>query len=823
MCGRQQMSDVKSFKLPDGTSIMDYKSSYDIDTIMDGMNNYFKTADYKFNKERGASLGDRFVSGEDDPQAIIATLKKKHGWVAPIMYRRKPDPKQDAKASFANEIDFENSSPLNIKMKGKPEAQPGPGVANAVAYLLYDPEKREFYRFNPPGLEWGSIPHAARPVTEAIGSIVGEGIANVPFAKGASGLQQLSKLARGIKTGAGMGGRGIGGGIGGAAGLGGFNVLAGALGREDPRTTKEKVGALAGTAAVQGGGGIAAEGALRGASAPIRKLMRGRVPADDLIKAEEEGKRLMGDVAPLPSFILAGDTAKAHLQRRGGFARMIEGLLYKSPFSNTALGNKMFEISDGIDKQIMRILKVDPANVPEKGAVGLEMERTIAGELPEVWTRGTSRSAREGGWMGAFRTRSDLYFEQLKRGLDPLPVEIQPVRDWRKAWENKPTTSAKQNVLAREGLWGSIEDLMNMPYGKATYADVDDLRKFVGEKMESAKNQGMTDKYNLLDGLYKSLKRSQELAPGGQHLPNGKIKNPLMSPSMQARHDLADQWFYNSMELIDNHLAAVMKTTGEYGGKNIDPYKYVERLVKQGDAGRTEAIIDALHSINPEAVEHFTQRYLYNLGRRKDKMGQMADSFELPVFLREYKKAFGDKGTKDVLFKYNSEVRYQLDELVKIASHRLPDYPTKVNPLHTMGMSGIGGVAGVLGSTRQNEQGGTQFDPMRAAMFALGGAVAGAGAQHYTAKLLANAKFVKWLANGLDSGRGSAIQGAQELVAIAAATEDIETKAAIGNYIVNWTSMMSQQYDVHKQRKQQTGPASFMQSPQALVEQITGR
>lgn len=258
-----------------------------------------------------------------------------------------------------------------------------------------------------------------------------------------------------------------------------------------------------------------------------------------------------------------------------------------------------------------------------------------------------------------------------------------------------------------------------------------------------------------------------------------------MGDRLQHIHDMADRRFYDTITLIDHRLKKIIEATGHQ-----DPYKFVEGLVRKGDSDRLGDVIDVIHNQDPEVYRHFIQRYMYNLGRRKDEMGNMSDSFEIKEFLNQIKKAWTGE-SKEALFKYEPEMMHELDNLVRIAHHRFPEYSSRVNPLFTesvLGLGVVGGLVGMGGGDRGNQQGG--MDPWRIALFTLGGAAAGAGGYHYGAKLLANTDFVKWLSTGLEAGPGSMVRHIHKLTAIASSAEDIETKIAIGQYLQDFTENM---------------------------------
>jgi hypothetical protein len=87
----------KIIKLPNMKKV-EYDPEYDIDDIIGGFEGYFKTKGMKFNKERGASMADRAISGGDNPEAILATLQARHGWVQPIYYSKKQKEKKGSQA-----------------------------------------------------------------------------------------------------------------------------------------------------------------------------------------------------------------------------------------------------------------------------------------------------------------------------------------------------------------------------------------------------------------------------------------------------------------------------------------------------------------------------------------------------------------------------------------------------------------------------------------------------------------------------------------------------------------------------------------------------
>lgn len=772
--------------LPDGTTL-GYDPTRNLDETLSGLGNYFKTVGSKFNSERGGTMGERAVSGGDVPEAILATLRKNHKWVMPITYstpvKKKPGPKPKYAAGRPEMEGYYEDIP-------EAELSVGPGTEQRVAYLIYDPDKNEYYRFNPPGWEPGSIAHGVRGTLETAGDIGGEYLANkLPFLKP---LQGLSKAGRAAHTATGMGARGIGAGVGGGMLRGMYDLALNQLGnRVDPRPPKEQAAGMLGTAGMHTLGNIAAEGVLRGPSGIIRKALRGSSPVDELAEAASEMRRATGPELGTPSALRAGPLKDAAIQRRGGFFRSVEGLLHKSPFGNTALGDKILRISKGLDDQITKALKIGPEGAKSKGEVGKEIAETIAGKRPEEWARGESRRKRIGGYLGIFSERSKSEFDSLKRGLDPLSIDSTPVRQLSRELEQKMTAGSSRAILARTGLKNDIKKFLDA--NNPTYADADDIRKRIGSRMEAARHSGDKHIYELLDKYYKAFKRSQETAPGGVS---------LMGPRLQALHDRADKWFYEEMNLIDNFLKEVSDVTKEYGGKNLGPYRYVQSKLRAGDAASIEAVVDSVHTIDPATLHHFIQRYVHDLGRESD-IGGMAGEFDMRRFVRNWQKAFGDQQTKEMLFKYQPEVGQQLDEFVRIVAHRYPEYSARVNPLFTAGALGTGGIVGGLAGLSQSDTGqGYQVSPWEIALFALTGAGISMGGQYYGAKLLANADFTKWMVDGLTAGKGSFINDVHKLTAIGASMEDPGTKVALGEFITNWTELMTRQYDLHQQRKE---------------------
>ena len=257
------------------------------------------------------------------------------------------------------------------------------------------------------------------------------------------------------------------------------------------------------------------------------------------------------------------------------------------------------------------------------------------------------------------------------------------------------------------------------------------------------------------------------------------------------------------MELIKNRLKKIKDATDSQ-----TPYRYVAGLVKTGKADMVEDIVDSMHSASPDAYQHFVERYVYNLGRRKDGMGNMSDSFEITVFLNQTKQAWTEE-SRNMLFKYMPNAQYELENLIRVIHHRFPEYSSKVNPLFTQGalpfantnaLAVAGGAMGfAAGSSQSSQQGG--MDPWTIALYTIGGAALGTGAQHYGAKLLANANFAKWLANGLESGKGSMVRDINKLTAIASSSEDVETKIAIGQFLEAYTKNMAEARQVALQRE----------------------
>lgn len=786
--------DKKFITLPTGGKLQ-YDPSYTIDDIMDGVIGALKYMDdgSSFNKDRGGSMADRAISGGDVPEAIAATLKKNHGWVQPVFYQEKINPNKPSNlrvgGGIASRPEFADVMP--DMPEAYPGASPGPGTETKIAYILYDNEKKEFYRFNPPGFELGSIAHAARATIETVGDIGGEILMNkAPFLRPLAGA---NKAKRGIDVAKGMTGRSAGAGIGGGAMRGAYDLGLEQLGvREDPRSSKDKLSALAGTTAVHGVGNLAGEGALRGVSGAGRKLLRGKMSPDDLRTGVQETALVTGGKEiGTPSGIMSGSVLTAGTHRGGGFYRSIEGMLHKSPLGNTTLGDKILRTADGIDKQISRILGIGPKTGPlGEVAVGKQVQEGIIGK--PVSKHGKSRKYREGGFMGEFEAWQEEVFKPLKANLSPQAIDVSGVRAWKTKIESAVTSPADNAVMAKSGIRGSLDKLLLKK--NPTYGDVEMVRRRVGSLMADALENGNSNSYKLYNGLYKRLKRSQELTPNG---------HPLMGPTLQKQHDAIDGRFYDTMELIKNRLKKIKEATDSQ-----TPYRYVAGLVKSGKADMVEDVMDTLHSSSPDAYEHFVQRYVYNLGRRKDGMGNMSDSFEITVFLNQTKQAWTEE-SRNMLFKYMPNAQYELENLIRVIHHRFPEYSSKVNPLFTQGALpfantnalavGGGALGFAAGSSQSSQQGG--MDPWTIALYTIGGAALGTGAQHYGAKLLANANFAKWLANGLESGKGTMVRDISKLTAIASSSEDIETKVAIGKYLEEFTKNMAQARGMALQRE----------------------
>ena len=87
-------------------------------------------------------MADRMISGGDTPEATLATLKKNHGWVQPILYQEKINPNKPSFSPPGFDVFGHDPEAFTDTIEGYPGKKPGPGTATKIAYILYDEEKK---------------------------------------------------------------------------------------------------------------------------------------------------------------------------------------------------------------------------------------------------------------------------------------------------------------------------------------------------------------------------------------------------------------------------------------------------------------------------------------------------------------------------------------------------------------------------------------------------------------------------------------------------------------------------------------------------------
>ena len=765
----QNESDYKPFTFADGTS-----SRYDSSKSMDHMMEYFPAELEKrgqgetYNAKRGASAGVRALIGGDNPQAQVATLMNKYGYVQPILYtaeQKEPMP-PGAISSYG--------SALATIAKGgeaggaKPERQLGPGKATEVAFLVYDKSKKEYFRVNVPGLDWGDLAGMGRGTAETIGDLLG--IFGATAAQTAMGgpVGGVRGAATSIAS------RATGAGVGGMMGRGMYDMAADQFGREDPRPPQERIQELAGVGATHAAFEGVGEGAMRAGSGALRGLSG--VTSPKKLAARKEAFSEMDEIAPgeyfTPSGLLAGPLADQKTFWGGGFTRGLEGVLYKSAWSNTKLGNKFRRITLSIDNYIKKNLDLATGTTPDKTTViGKSMMEDIGGVSSYKPGTRKSRKAKTGGYYGAQMDRSEILYDNIRGKvgkMNLIPTEIDKyLGQWARDLRVSSTAHADEIIIGQRGLMQDIDKLLNRKK-PVRYEEIDHLRQRVGSYLAEA-SAGSNASVDLYKKLYGNLKELQ-----GVHL----------GQQMRKQLNTADAFHSAFMDDWNKVLGKI-----SVAASTNQPWKQIQTLIRTGDDDMLGTIFKAL---DDDTVKKIRQRYIFEMGRKRDLSG-----FNEQTFVTNYHSQFSDS-TKDLILPPGTALREGMDKLVAVIEHRLQKYPQKVNPLHTAQTLGGAGMGAAIGGGVGYSQGGEQRTAGDFFRGAILGAFVSIGGQIQAARLLSDPKFVKWMAHGLSDTPGSMLKNMDELSAIVASAEDIETKHAIGKYAIELATEFNRRSEMWK-------------------------
>jgi hypothetical protein len=753
----------KPFQFANGDMIT-YDSTKSMDLLMEHFPKILmkRGKGETYNAKRGASVGVRALIGGDNPQAQVATLTDKYGYVQPILYTE--DPKETGPQWVADALAGVDSPEMvddpRYNYKAKPK--PGPGKTTKVEFLVYDKKENEYFRVNVPGLDWGDVAGMARGTAETLGDVIPS--------------MAVSKRGRGRPPGAasamiGSAEQAGASGIGGMMGRGMFDMAANTAGRRDPRPAREQLDELAGTGLLHGAFSGAGEGAMHGLSGAGRALTGAASPKK--LAARKSAFREMDEIAPgeyfTPSGLLAGALEKSRTEWGGGFTRSLEGVLYKSAWGNTRLGNKFRRINLAIDKYITKNLDLATGKKPRKTtAIGKSMMEDIGGVSAFVEGGRKSRSAKTGGHYGSQEIKSAMLYEninQAKKGITLFPDQVDKyLGQWARDLRTSSTAHADEVIIGHRGLMTDIDNLL-VRKKPIKYEEIDHLRRRVGSYLAEAKfsKNAAADLYKNLYGELKELQLSH------------------LGPALRKQLNKADSFHSAWMDEWQNLLGKVADAAN-----SNQPWKMLQTLIRTGDDVTLSKIFNAL---DDKTVKQIRQRYIYEMGRKNDLTG-----FSEHRFVTNFHSQMKDS-TKDLLLPPGTAMQKNLDKLVEVIEHRLQQYPQKVNPLFTAatmgGGAGIGGAAGYS----QGGENKTLGDFFKGAIL---GAFVSIGGQVQIARLLSDPKFVKWMAVGLSDTPTSMLKNMDELAAIAASAEDVETKYAIGTYVTHLASEINRRHEMMK-------------------------
>lgn len=579
-------------------------------------------------------------------------------------------------------------------------------------FIFKNPDTGKMTLYNPKGLDTGDVASVTREVTQAAGSAAG---ATLGVPAGLPGIAGGSML-------------------GAAAGEEVYQLLAKALGAQDSRTTKERLGDTA-YAGVTGLGGPVGAGVQQGASATVKGLMRGA-----------SGERVARAIEDAAKFNFSPSLATATKNKT---LDMLENFTARTPGGFGVIRKEVDKTLSAVKGRIDEITNTLAGTSPEKDIAGRAIEKGIT--APK-----TAESV--GGFVARFNTRAAQLYSDIPIDAGQ-PVSMKnTLRLLTEMTADIPGAENTSDLLKNKALVG-ILDKMRADVGETgalPFQAVKMLRTKVGQNAASA-------------NLISDVSRGEWKQLYGAMSDDIKAAADEAGPAARKAFDRANNFWKAGNKRIDDVLEPLVRNKT---AERI--YDALDRGAKQGPT-----VINAVRrSLTDDQWDVVLGEVVKKMGQpAPGKMVEESIGFSFDSFLTNWNK-FKVAGTIDPLLGNRPQLKADLSALVRISQHVRESSQAFANPSGTAG-AGIGQLM-LLGSFGSVGTAAITGD-LRAAMLFPAITAMGAVSTNAMARLMTSPKFVRWVSlaakvkpNGFGAHLGRLAQ--------VAAGGDIDLKNAVLEY-----------------------------------------